>query len=615
MSSSRLKSSVKGSANGIGIEFTSTSFTALSLRRESGFLSIAGVGGAPLSNEEGDDEELSHAVRKLAKSESRVGNNLCISLQPLASTELIHIVPTALPKEAVKSIVHGHVSQIESSADVEFIYDYQEMDSCLPERKNVIISMARANIVDECCDSLRQHPFRSHKVTSHNLALASAFFALHTKIAESAEPQVLLFLEEESTALTIVFNGGVQYSTWLSFGRRNLTVSLNRNERNGRQVLKEEFENAVLRWRETLQNSMDDRYDSKSNDDSMAVDNVWYSGPIDAMEPFAEMLSSIMPDVRLGAFGVPGNMLPNPDETVHTELTIAFGLALQSIGESPITISLLPQRLKWIEHKEKEYIYLSISSILLIFGLLVLMLGMLLHLNRSISALNRESDELTACSKMIPQLDKYHDKMSFQQRKIIPVAEALHRTNCFMEALTLWQKAEKAGDAEEQSWGIYLADEVSFERSNSPRESSEVPRLQTPARQTNAPMDLFATETSKQPAPAATSRVHTISVDELRILKCMYIGGIVPLGKLRYKTVKDIQTRLVESGVYVNVDDHSDSLSQRFTDNFYAPWLKFLKDNSGALQSEYTTFLMQLPFREEFITTERPQATSKKSGK
>ena len=616
MSSSRLKSSVKGNANGIGIEFTASAFSAVCLERESGFLSIAGIASAPIVNGDGEDE-LSHALRKLARGDAHQGNgqDICISLPPLASTELIHVIPENLPKDALEKIVQGHVSQVVSSSDVEFIHGFQVMDSCVDAYRNAIISMARSTVVEQHCDMLRPYHFKSHKVTSHPLALASAFFALHTKIAEAASPQVLLFLEEESTAMTIVSNGGVQYSTWLAFGSRNMSVSLNRKERNGRQVLKDEFENAIARWREILQAAADEQQITVDMAVTAKVDNIWYSGALDDMERFSEMLSSVLPDARIGAFGIPGNMLPTPDETLHTELTIPFGLALQSIGEPPMNISLLPQRLKWIEHKEKEYLYLSISSILLIFGMLALMLGILTHVNRSIYALERESSNLRNCATLIPQLEKYHERMTFHQKEMLPVAESLHRTHRFLEALTLWNTAEKTSDDEERSWGIYLADEISFERSNSIRENAEEPRVQTPARQANAAMDLFASEPAKPQEAQPSPRIHYVNVDNIRTLKGMFIGGIVPLGKSRYKIVKDIQTQLVDSGVYVNVDDHSDSLSQKFTDAYYAPWLTFLQKNRDALQSEYTTFLMKLPFKEEFIKTDYLNTPPPKGGR
>ena len=604
MSSSRLKSSLKGSANGIGIDFTNSAFTAICINRESGFLSIASIASAPISID--DEDELPHALKKLSRSapQRKSGLNVCISVPPLAATELMHPIPATLPREALEALVLEDVSQIASSSDIAFIHDFQLMNSCVQGRKNAIICLAKTNTVEDCCETVRPYQFKSHKVTSHNLALASAFFALHTKISESMAPQVLLCIEEESTAMTIVCNGGVQFSTWLSFGTRNLEVTLNRNERNGRQILKDEFENAISRWHESLLPSLTEQHESQDHLNSMNPANVWYSGSLDAVEQFSEMLQSILPDANIGAFGIPGNMLPTPDDTIHTELTIAFGLALQSIDESNLSISLTPKLLKWIEKREDEYHYLVMSSTALLIGLLVLLFGILIHLNRSIATLANEAEELNECSKLIPQLEKYHARMAFYQKKMLPPAEALHRTHRFIEVLTLWNEAEKNAEPDERSWGIYLADEVSFNRANQPRDTPEHPRIQTPARQPNPSMDLFASEQPKTQTTAMPTGVNTVNLNDLKILKSIYIGGIVPLGKSRYKTVKDIQTQLVESGVYVNVDDHSDSLSQRFIDTYYAPWLSFLQDNSDALQSEYTTFLMQLPFREEFIKTE-----------
>ena len=616
MSSSRLKSSLKGSADGIGIEFTNSAFNAISLKRESGFLSIAGTASSPLSSDTDEEDELAHALKRLARNTTkRRCQNVCISLPPLAATELIHSIPETLPKEALDAIVREDIAQIVNNSDVEFIHDFQIMNSCVKGENNAIISLARSKVVEDSCNALRQYQFKSHKVTSHNLALASAFMALHTKISESSKPQVLLFMEEESTAMTIVCNGGLQFSSWLAFGSRNLEVTLGKKERNGRQILKEEFENALSRWRETLLASTRETHEATDALNSTTQLNVWHSGPIDFMDMFSEMLGSILPKAQIGALGIPGNMLPTPDETLHTELTIAFGLALQSIGESHLSISLTPQRLKWIEQREHEYYYLAMASLFLIIGMLALLLGILTHLNRSISALASEAEELKECSKLIPQLEKYHDRMSFYQKKMLPPAEALHRTHRILEVLTLWTEAEKSGEPDERSWGIYLADEASFNRSNQSQETDEPPRIQTPARHPNSSMDLFASEPVKiQPASSST-KVNIVNVNDMSILKSMYIGGIVPLGKSRYKTVKDIQTQLVDSGVYVNVDDHSDSLSQRFKEIYYEPWLSFLQENTDALQSEYTTFLMQLPFREEFIDTELLLKEKPKTGR
>ena len=53
--------------------------------------------------------------------------------------------------------------------------------------------------------------------------------------------------------------------------------------------------------------------------------------------------------------------------------------------------------------------------------------------------------------------------------------------------------------------------------------------------------------------------------------------------------------------VYVNVDDHTDFITKSFSDKYFTPWRTFLQANTDALGGEFTTFFMQLPFKEELI--------------
>ena len=145
-------------------------------------------------------------------------------------------------------------------------------------------------------------------------------------------------------------------------------------------------------------------------------------------------------------------------------------------------------------------------------------------------------------------------------------------------------------------------DEFSFERANKERqEEAEAPARPQPIRSPSTYMDLFSEESKVQEQPAATYSPKTININALKILSSIYIGGIAPLGKTRYKVVKDMQTQLVESGVYVNVDDHTDFITKSFSDKYFTPWRTFLQANTDALGGEFTTFFMQLPFKEELI--------------
>ena len=76
-----------------------------------------------------------------------------------------------------------------------------------------------------------------------------------------------------------------------------------------------------------------------------------------------------------------------------------------------------------------------------------------------------------------------------------------------------------------------------------------------------------------------------------------------------------MQTQLVESNVYVNVDDHTDFIKENFKKTYFTPWQDFLQANKEALGGEFTTFFMQLPFRDEFIKASllTPRLTSKRN--
>ena len=115
---------------------------------------------------------------------------------------------------------------------------------------------------------------------------------------------------------------------------------------------------------------------------------------------------------------------------------------------------------------------------------------------------------LKQCSVLIPQMEKMHERMAYQQKRMLPVAEAGYRTVRYMEALQRWQAAQATGDEAERCWGIYLADEFSFERANKERqEEAEAPARPQPIRSPSTYMDLFSEESKVQEQPAANQHV------------------------------------------------------------------------------------------------------------
>ena len=579
-----LKSINRGAAKGIGIDFTPDSAQTISLERKGGWLRITDVSSFPYENDENGAATIFPSALKRHVKATGV-HYAGVTLTSLGSNETIHDIPNTLPDTALENFVQVQVRSIGSLSEDNLIYDYQVMRGLNPETRNILLSIAREETVTPCCDFLSDiKSLKKQRVTSHVLAIASAFCALHPDAAYLTTPQVILNLEEDSTVMAIVCNGDVVCTSLLLFGIHNIPHTT------GLQLLREEYENAVSRWRETL----------PADVVSTPLQNIWVTGESENVPQFIDMLGTIQPEATIQMFGIPGDMMPQSDTVLHTNLTVLFGLALLALDESPVKLSLLPERQKWLEHKKNEYPYLALAFALLVIGLLAWFAGAFFYLNSSLKIAEAEDLTLQLCSALIPQTEKIHERMAYQQKRMLPVAEAGYRTMRFMEALQRWQTAQAMGEEAERCWGIYLADEVSFERANKERQE-ETPARPQPIRTPSTYMDLFAEENKTQEQPVVTYTPKTINVSGLKILGSIYIGGIAPLGKTRYKVVKDMQTQLMESGVYVNVDDHTDFITQSFNDKFFTPWRNFLQANTEALGGEFTTFFMQLPFKEEHI--------------
>ena len=577
MSSSHLKSSLQGWARGIGIEVGSGTLRCLSVERKGGFLQIHSLSECPILE---DEEENQETLRGICSNIP----NVCLCLPSSSITDMFQGIPSTLKPFAIDRHVQSQAHSIGSISDEQVIYDYQVMEGMHEGQKSLVISMVKEGVFEDSFQMLRPLAFDTHQVTSGTMAMLNSFFALEPEAAASKKAQVLMLLKEESTALAVVCNGGLQFACTLLFGSRNTIVSL-KDEGGGRNLLLGELNNALARWKE-----------SQGQDFELPSYDIWIAGEAgNALQRFSDMLSSISPSVEINVLGVPGNMLPQRDDVLHSELVVPFGLALQSVWEGRMTISLLPEQLKWLEHKKREYKFLRLAVLMLFLGIVLLLAGVMVRINRETYALERERAELDRCAQLLPQVEELHGKMRFQQKRMLPLVEAIYRSHCYYEALRIWQAAQWKPGQKEGSWGIYLADEFAFARSNGRNEDDNP----IPPKNGSSTANLFDLQ---EPRPStAISASKLVNVNDLRILNKIYIGGIVPMGQSRFKTLKDVQEKLLNSGAYVNVDDRSELMTEQFKSSFYSPWLNFLGGNSSALGSEYATFLLELPLSANFI--------------
>lgn len=553
------------------------------MERKGGFLRIVSLSECPIRQ---DEEEKQDALRGICSGMQ----NVCLGLPSSSITDMFQSIPATLKPFAIDRHVQSQAHSIGSISDEQVICDYQVMEGMREGQKTLIISLVKEGVLEDSFQMLRPLVFDTHQVTSGTMAMLNAFYALEPEAASSRKAQVLMLLREESTALAVVCNGGLQFASTLLFGSRNTIVSLKNETGSGRNLLVGELKNALMRWKET-----------QGQDFELTDYDIWLAGETEiGLQRLSDMLSSIAPGIDVNVLGVPGNMLPQRDEALHGELVVPFGLALQSIWEGRMTISLLPEKLKWLEHKKREYKFLRMAVLMLFLGLVLLLAGAMVRINRETYALERERAELDKCSQLLPQVEDLHGKMRFQQKRMLPLVEAIYRSHCYFEALRIWQTAQMNPSEKERSWGIYLADEFAFARSNGTgRNGKSDEDNPIPARNGSTSANLFDVQEARpKSAPSASLLVN---VNDLRILNNIYIGGIVPMGQSRFKALKDVQEKLLSSGAYVNVDDRSELMSEQFKGRFYSPWLDFLGGNSSALGCEYATFLLELPLNANFI--------------
>ncbi|MBO4513030.1 MAG: hypothetical protein J5746_09695, partial [Victivallales bacterium] len=373
MSSSHLKSSLQGCARGIGIEVGTGTLRCLSVERKGGFLQINSLSECPVL---ADEEENQEALRGICSDMP----NVCLGLPPSSVTDMFQNIPATLKPFAIERHVQSQAHSIGSISDEQVICDYQVMEGMHEGQKSLVISMVKEGVFEDSFQMLRPLAFDTHQVTSGTMAMLNTFFALEPEAAASKKAQVLMLLKEESTALAVVCEGGLQFACTLLFGSRNTIVSLKNDASNGRNLLESELKNALARWKE-----------AQGQDFELSNCDLWITGDGGSgLQRLSDMLSSLAPGIEINMLGLPGNLLPRRDDALHGELVVPFGLALQSIWEGKMTISLLPEQMKWLEHKKREYKFLRLAVLMLFLGIALLLAGVMLRINRETQALENE---------------------------------------------------------------------------------------------------------------------------------------------------------------------------------------------------------------------------------
>lgn len=602
--------------HGLGLDCGEDSIKMLILAAEGSRLRISG--GCSLSrSREGvlDRDDLCAAVKDAAAA--LPGHTRRLPAAYGLETSRVNTVVTAFPPvgnmRKLRRMVEYQTGAVCGLSGEKFEYDFQSLPGQVEHETPVLVAVCRSTFIEECLDFCRSAKLDCEHITSNGLALINAFSALHPGEFADNALHCLLDLGTTSATLAVCGMGRLHYLTVLPFTADPVRLAADCGA-------------ALNRWQENFPSQLR----------ATPPRQLWISGGGALLPGLAAALMQHSP-FAVKCFGIPEKQLPEAlgapvTDGVCPTLVIAYGLALQALGMSTVSISLVPELLAWQLQRRRNFPLAAAAAVLFFGAALTGMLLYAMQMKRAIKSLAVQEKQLNACLELYPRLDECYRTAKDRQRLLIPLAECGFRAQRFMETLENCQKARllsgKKGNF--QDWYIYMADQFSFHRDNAPAADHDdaVPLPRNPRQRKSSAATAAALspadgsliprggesingvanagttdKTAKESGLIPVEQLpKAVSVDAVPHLESMYIGGFLPVDEgSRYAPVMELQQRLNQANTFMRVDDHVDYLTTPFVARFAIPWEEFLQNNREKLSTRYTLFFLQLPFRTSLI--------------
>lgn len=620
--------SVRTHNSSIGIDIGGSSARAVALERHGHAVRIS---QAVYINRYAEglvgENEFSGALREWLHTRGLQRTPAVCGLASRLTSEVIYDFPPEHRPGDLRKMVDYQTRQLCGLSEERFISDYQLIGEQESERENVLIGICRESIVDEKCQFFQALGVPVHAMAENGQALANAFAFLHPLESAQYDIRILLDIGQNESTLVLwsrnqprhiacVPTGGEQFTKFLA---RQWNCDEMETERRKKEVSDDcqdpdsPCSLASRAFAVELRHALE-QWESQSEQNGTRLlrhpGKIWLSGG-GALQPCLERTLGNEFQCPVELLGVPRSMLYGTSvqcpagHEVQTDLTIAFGLALQGLGEGVLKLSLLPERVRWQFHKQSQFPFLLSAFLFMLLTILLVMGLFLFDLKQRIADVTALKENLDKCLVLAPKLNKSYEQIDFYQKQMLPVVEYGTRTGQFIEALKSCRDVLNDKNIPQPLHAIYLADELSFAEACGIKQYDNASPVLAPL----APLerDIFAASAKSAPPPPST----VLPVAKIPVLRNMYLGGLTLAGESRYKTVKEIQVRFHERSTFNNVDDYVDFFKARFDAKYIAEWERFLAIPAERLESRYTFFFLQMPFRES--VTARPAATSSPS--
>ncbi len=567
-----------------------------------------------------DDAELHTSVAEWLDQIGWAKEEFSVVLpQYLATTQVSDFPPGVTT--GLEEMVAYETRQLAGLSEESFVHDYQVMAPKFGRKNPVLIGVCRESVVRERSEKLTSAGVCLGELSMNGLAVTNTLFHFHPEVLGLVGPQLLLDIGAESSTMIVIAGGQVLFVGSLLFGAHKYTQTLAKHleldEAEAEKVklrsclnasdtqsplylatrqLESELRTAVEHW----------RAEERPEIANKMFDKVWLCGGGCQLKGLAEYFSR--------TYGCPVEIFgPTVKEGTSPApaLASAYGLALQDLEQSCMSISLCPPELTWQRLRRRRFGYLVAVSILATVFMGLFLTRSYQQLVVEQAALEARLAELQDCEMLIPGIEDTIAEIYHHEKMLIPFAAKGNRARRFLSAIKELSQARAKND-----WFVYLADERSYQEGKKAEgEVKGKPTEKAVVKQPSDPLLAHRTVGGEEPeVPRAFEKV--ISVSEIEQLHSMVVAGYTRFQPHKpYEPVREIVRKLnredaaggeqERTGLFRDVDLLPE-VECKGREDIFALWLKFFRNWPD---KKYKPFTLRLPF--DYLEVNRPDKEEK----
>jgi hypothetical protein len=384
--------------------------------------------------------------------------------QDLSISQTIELAPA--PENEVKRLIHEEIVKLSGVSDTRIVYDFSRMGSGANNQQQFWVTLCQEGDVRERITRLGIEQEDLCEVTTMAAALVNAYRAM----SPSSSRAILAHLGAQSTVLVILLSGQAAFVTNFQMGGDFLTRSLARvlgcAEEKAESIKRErnlfkgetacpQFAAVVDGWAAELKRQLNEWFDHNPAlaAEVASFELVASGGGFD--QP--GLLEYLAGDAGLGFHPWPKSSQPEA-ACPAKRFEVAFGAALQALGQSVQPVSLLPEdyRANWQKRLARQRLE-SASVVLALACFLLLFLGTWQNIR---AALRREAllVKVQASQESVTTNNLLTDRLQARYDDLRPLLARQQFTLDTLSTLALLEQSR----SNRGFWYVLLADQQTY---------------------------------------------------------------------------------------------------------------------------------------------------------